>query len=74
MKLVSLSREVVRLRLEVMALRMENHRLYELVERLQSLHEDQARIINTLRRVLRFLGFSEVNIEDEFIDLEITDG
>jgi hypothetical protein len=36
------------------------------IRRLNRQVQDQARMIHTLRRVLRFLGFSEVLIEDEY--------
>jgi hypothetical protein len=57
---------MLRTRRELRRLRAENAALHEVVN-------NQARIIFTLRRVLRFFGFDEVNIEDEFIDLENPD-
>jgi len=50
--------------------RHENRKLAAENARLLKMNQDQARIIHTLRRVLRFLGFDDVLIEDEYIDLE----
>jgi hypothetical protein len=57
----------------IVQLTAENRRLAQENAHLAEMNENQARIIFTLRRVLRFLGMNEVVIEDEFIDLENLD-